>query len=71
MSRQGQEMALFSPYSYCLRITVDSALPARATRRLLLGGGGGGGGWRYSSVHRVSGSIPRCLRTHTLSGRAR
>ena len=43
------------------------SLPARATRRLLLLGGGA----MHSPVHRVSGSEPRRLRTHRLSGRSR
>ena len=40
MCRRGRAWRFSSPYSYWLRISVGSALPARATRRLLLRGGG-------------------------------
>ena len=41
MCRRDQTWRSSSPYSYWLRISVGSALPARAMRRLLLRGGGG------------------------------
>ena len=40
MCRRGQAWRSSPPYSYWLRITVGSSLPARATRRLLLESGG-------------------------------
>ena len=42
MYRRGQAWRSFLSYSYWLRITVSSALPARAMRKLMFGGWGGG-----------------------------
>ena len=61
MSRRGQARRLSSPYSYWLRITVCSALPARAARRILLGGGGG-------AVGASPMSTMFCARNHAALG---
>ena len=68
-TRLGMEFS--SRYSYWLYTDISRLRITSARHEGAAASGGGGGEGRHSPVHRVSGSEPRRLRTHRLSGRSR